>query len=78
MANAFYSKFESTVVEYIGNDKAELALNRQLDRCGVTADTFTSDHLSDVLDTMVGLCTLYLSGEDEKLAELTEKLKSMI
>ena len=78
MSNTFYSKLESTVVEYIGDDKAELALNRQLDRCGVTADNFTSDHLGEVLDTMVGLCTLYLSGEDEKLAELTKKLKSMI
>jgi hypothetical protein len=79
MANAFYNKVKSTVAEYIGNDKAELAVKRQVDRANTTADAFSSDHLLQVMDSMIGVCTLYLAnGEQDKLDAVTEKLKSLV
>lgn len=79
MANAFFSKVHSTVAGYIGGEKADLALNRQLGRCNATDDNFASNHLNEVMEGLIGVCTLYLAnGEEEKLAEVTEKLKSLV
>ena len=78
MANALYQRLFRTVSEYIGEEKAEGSIGRQLTRCDATADTLNTDHLRELMNFLIGATTLPLHPDKEKKAELTDKLKALV
>ena len=71
MANALYQRLFRTVSEYIGEEKAEGSIGRQLTRCDATgADTLNTDHLRELMNFLIGATTLPLHPDKEKKAEL--------
>ena len=77
MANQLYHQLEEIVSHYIGAEKAERALTRQLERCGATPDSVTKDHLHDVHNFLLGATKLYLHPDKAKQAELADKITSL-
>ena len=77
MANGLYNKLAGTVGSFIGEEKAKLAINRQLERCGATPDNLTEKHLREVMNFLVGATTLYLYPDKAKQQELTSILKAL-
>ena len=78
VANSFYTNLVSTVSSYIGPQKAEASIGRQLLRCQATPETVTAESLRAILNQVIGATTLHLAPDKVRQQELTEKLKAII
>ena len=77
MANAVYDQLFRTVSAFIGDEKAKVSIDRQLERCRATPDNLTVNQLRDVMNFLIGATTLYLYPDKTKQQELTSKLKAL-
>jgi hypothetical protein len=78
MPNVLYRNLLETVSSFIGEDKADTVLKRQLERCDATPDTVTADNLKALMNFVIGGAGLYLHPDKAKQAELTGKIKSLV
>lgn len=76
MANATYNKLLGTLTGYLDEDKAKLAIERQLERVEATEDTVTNAQIPKMLNFMMGAITLYLPDK-AKQQELKSQLQAL-
>jgi hypothetical protein len=79
MASPFYSKVIGVITPYIGPEKAVMAVQRNLERCGATIETFDAKHFSVVVNYVVGATYIWLDqdADKQKKAELAAKLRAL-
>ena len=78
VANTLYRNLVATVSSYIGPQKAEASIGRQLLRCQATSESVTAENLRAILNHVIGATTLHLAPDKVKQQELTEKLKAIL
>lgn len=77
MTSPFYDKVVGVISPYIGAAKANTAVDRQLARCGATADTFAPKHFGEVVNYVVGASIIWLGQDADKRSELAAKLRAL-
>jgi len=67
------------ITPYIGPDKAVLAVERNLARCGATKESFDNKHFGTIVNYVVGASYVWLDQDKdkEKKAELSAKLRAL-
>ncbi len=76
MASATYNQVLKTISDYVGQEKAEGALIRQLEKAGFTPDSLDGAALKSILSKIQGVATLYIEDE-AKQKELENKLAAI-
>ncbi len=76
MASTTYKSVANTLVPYIGDDRTNAMLLRQMERCGADPESFSSSHLKEVRNFIIGATTMYVTDKDKR-GELKDKLLSL-
>jgi hypothetical protein len=76
MPSPTYNQVLKIIAEYVGQEKAEGALNRQLEKAGTTPDALDSATLKNILPKIQGVVSLYVEDEG-KQKEAETKLASI-
>ncbi len=75
MPNDVYSRLSGLLSAYVGEEKAQMTLQRQLARCSATPDSLTLEHVKTITDFLIGAMSLYIRNKETR-SELTEKIRS--
>ena len=78
MGSALYEQLVSTAGAYIGEDRARRSIDRQLDRCQATPETFNEAHLRSIVNFVVGATTLPLYPDKDRVKELSNKINALV
>lgn len=78
MASATYAKAKSTIAPYLGEEKAQTCIDRQLERCSASPDSFSDADLKTILNFLVGASTIHLAPDQAKIKELTDKIRALV
>jgi hypothetical protein len=76
MASPTYTQVLKVMSDYVGQEKAEGALNRQLEKAGTSPDALDPATLKNILSKIQGVATLYIEDEG-KQKEVEAKLAAI-
>lgn len=74
MPNA-YDQLSSLLTTYLDEDKVQKVLERQLERCDTTPESFSQAQLKDVVPYVIGAAVIYVTDDVQREA-LRAKIKA--
>jgi hypothetical protein len=75
MASPTYVSLMSTLEPFIGRERAEIALTRQMARCNATADSLSPAQVKQIINFIMGATKILLAGNKEKQDQLEARLR---
>lgn len=75
MPSPTYVRLMGALEPFIGRERAESALTRQMARCNATADSLTPAHVKQIINFIMGATKILLAGNKERQDQLEQRLR---